>query len=248
MTVLFIKHIDIEGPGTIADFLDSNNVPHRTISPFDGDTYPDDPAACLAIVSLGGPMNVYEEEQYPFLKLEDSFLKDAVKKEVPILGICLGAQLLAKAVGAEVTKADAKEIGWYKIPLTSDGREDPLFRGIDNELNVFHWHGDTFKIPAEGKRIAESKICPNQAFRYGKNAYGIQFHIEVTKQMISEWIDAYRDELDTLKGIIFPENLLTPSLPSPIEGEEKGGGGYATYNQQAEHFYSNFFKLAGVVK
>ncbi|MGR3309818.1 MAG: type 1 glutamine amidotransferase [Candidatus Brocadiales bacterium] len=231
MTILFIKHIDIEGPGTIADFLDSNNVPHRTISPFVGDAYPDDPTTCSAIVSLGGPMNVYEEEKYPYMKLEDSFLKDAVKKEVPILGICLGAQLLAKAVGAKVVKAEAKEIGWYKVPLTSDGKEDPLFHGINNELNVFHWHGDTFNIPDGGKRLAESEICPNQAFRYGENAYGIQFHIEVTEPMIHEWTRAYKDELDALS---LPANQLV-SLPAE------------TYTQQARQFYSNFFRLAGVV-
>jgi GMP synthase (glutamine-hydrolysing) len=232
MTVLFIKHIDIEGPGTIADFLDSNNVPHRTISPFDGDAYPDDPAACSAIVSLGGPMNVYEEEKYPFLKLEDSFLKDAVKKEVPILGICLGAQLLAKAVGAKVERAKAKEIGWYKIPLTSEGKEDPLFHGIDNELNVFQWHGDTFNIPDGGKHLAESKLCPNQAFKYGRNAYGIQFHVEVTEQMIIEWTKAYKDELDTLS---LPASQLV-SLPAD------------NYTHQAIQFYSNFFRIAGVIR
>ncbi|HHT9125489.1 MAG TPA: type 1 glutamine amidotransferase [Candidatus Brocadiia bacterium] len=234
MTVLFIKHIDIEGPGTIADFLESNNVPHRTINPFKGDTYPDDPKTCSAIVSLGGPMNVYEEEKYPFLKLEDSFLRDAVRKEVPILGICLGAQLLAKACGAKVEKAKAKEIGWYKIPLTSKGKKDPLFRGIDNELNVFQWHGDTFNIPDGGVRLAESNICPNQAFRYGKNAYGIQFHVEVTKQMIQEWIEAYKGELDTLKGIVYPKKLIKES---DVNGE--------AYNQQASQFFSNFFRLAG---
>ena len=216
----------------MADFLDSNNVPHRTINPYDGNSYPDDPKTYSAIVSLGGPMNVYEEGKYPFLKLEDNFLKDAIKKEVPILGICLGAQLLAKAVGAKVVKAKAKEIGWYKIPLTSDGTKDPLFQGIDNELNIFQWHGDTFNIPDGGKRLAESEICPNQAFRYGRNAYGIQFHIEVTRQMIQDWIKAYKDELDTLS---LPASQLV-SLPAEA------------YNRQARQFYLNFFRLAGVIR
>ncbi len=146
---------------------------------------------CEAVVSLGGPMNVYETDKYPFLDVEEDFLKKTLKKEIPVLGICLGAQLLAKAAGAEVRKAKHKEIGWCKIDLTEEGMRSPLFNGLNRNLEVFQWHEDTFDIPGRGVRLAESQACINQAFRFGRNAYGLQFHVEVTPQMIGSWINKY---------------------------------------------------------
>ncbi len=235
--VLIIRHIDIEGPGTLGDFMEKNDIPHQVVNAFLEDSYVEEPGDYSAIVTLGGPMGVYDDEEiYPFLRWEDAFLKRTIRENVPTLGICLGAQLVAKAAGARITEAPAKEIGWSNVSLTEDGREDPLFEGLPAEILVFQWHGDTFEIPGGGKRLAESAICPNQAFRVGSRAYGLQFHLEVTPPMINQWIDAYKEELDSLKGTVDPKEIARQS-------EENSN----TCNGQAEQFYRNFFNISGIL-
>lgn len=211
MKGLIVRHIDIEGPGRLGEFLASKGISLDFIELENGDRLPDAIGEYGFIVILGGPMNVYEEDKYPFLKYEDGLIKDAIKKEIPLLGICLGAQLIAKATGAKVFKNRAKEIGWYDISLTEDGLSDPMFKGVEREFSVFQWHGDTFSIPGGGVLLAESELCKNQAFRY-RSAYGLQFHIEVTFEMIKEWIDSYKDELNSLKGIVDPGKIIKESL------------------------------------
>ena len=134
-------------------------------------------------------MNVYEEAKYPFLKLEDAFIKKTIDKGVS-LGICLGAQLLSKAMGAKVVKAPQKEIGWFEVNITDEGKKDSVFKGAKPTLRVFQWHEDMFEIPNGGVLLADSKNGINQAFKFGKNAYGFQFHIEVTGEIISKWVNA----------------------------------------------------------
>ncbi len=138
-------------------------------------------------------MNVYEEEEYPFLVREDRLIKDAIKRDIPILGICLGAQLIAKAAGARVYKGEKKQIGWYPLRMTERAGEDPLFSGFPEELQVFQWHGDTFDLP-EGATLLARDDLYHQAFRYGK-AYGLQFHLEITEGMIRDWISEYEKEV-----------------------------------------------------
>ena len=232
MKVIIIKHIGIEGPGTIADFLNDNNIPYKVIDIFNGESLPDSCSDTSAIITLGGPMNVYEEDKYPFLKKEDEFLKEAIEKDLPTLGFCLGAQLIAKAKGAIVMKAPEKEIGWFKISLDRNGTHDPLFRDFPRGIDVFQWHGDTFEIPDGAIKLAESELCPNQAFRIGNNVYGLQFHIEVTGEMIQQWIDSYRDEINSLKDLVNPDQIITDTASKS-----------ASYRTQARKFYSNFFKL-----
>lgn len=193
--ILFIKHIAIEGPGAFGDFSSDSQYKARTIELDNGGTLPEDLRDIQAIVILGGPMNVYEEEKYPFLKHEDTFLKKAIKKEIPILGICLGAQLIAKACGAVVKKAQQEEIGWFLVDLTEEALKDPLFTGLSEKIYVFQWHGDTFEIPDNATLLATSKTCKNQAFKCG-NAYGLQFHVEVTDKEIKAWPEEYFDKSD----------------------------------------------------
>lgn len=188
--ILIIKHIEIEGPGTLGEFFKETAWQTRIVELDKGDTLPS-VDECEAIISLGGPMNVYEEAKYPFLKEEDKLLKRALGKGIPVLGICLGAQLLAKACNAKVKKAPQKEIGWFKVNLTDAGKREPLFENMPASLSVFQWHEDTFAIPKGALHLAESQTCLNQAFRFGRNAYGLQFHVEVTPEMIDSWISAY---------------------------------------------------------
>lgn len=197
--ILIIKHISIEGPGIIGEFFKNPAWKVETIELDKGDKLPEALSEIEATIILGGPMNVYEERKFPFLKDEDIFLKKAIKEEIPVLGICLGAQLLAKACGAKVKKAEQEEIGWYKVNLTKEGMKDLLFEGLNQELDVFQWHEDTFEIPEKGTLLATSDSCKNQAFRFGKNAYGLQFHIEVTPSMVESWIEEYLDSKDKIK-------------------------------------------------
>ena len=195
MNVLIVKHVDSEGPGSIEVHLEREKVPYQILNLEQSNHFPklDD---LTHIILLGGPMNVYEENQYPFLRQEDLFIKEAIQRGKRILGICLGAQLIAKALRAKVYKAPVKEIGWYDLSLTEEGRADPLFSRFPKTFSAFQWHGDTFDIPNAGKRIATSSPVPNQAFRYGENAYGLQFHLEVTEEMIEQWMKDYDEEFE----------------------------------------------------
>ena len=189
--ILIVKHIDIEGPGTLGDFLISRREPFQIIDLGAGDRLPASPNDLKAVVVLGGPMNVDEEDRYPFLKPENDFIQKVLKENIPFLGICLGSQLLAKACGAKVIKSPVKEIGWYKVRLTPEGEKDPFLAGFKSQEPVYQWHGDMFQIPAGGQLLATAQGCPHQALKVGRNAYGLQFHVEVTDKSIKEWGDEY---------------------------------------------------------
>jgi GMP synthase (glutamine-hydrolysing) len=200
MNALIIKHVAIEGPGLFEYCLKQEKIPYQILNLTSGVHLPK-LDGFTHIVFLGGPMNVYEEDRYPFLKDEDLFIKEAIQRGKAILGICLGAQLVAKALGAKVSKAPAKEIGWYDVSLTEIGLQDPLFSNLPKTFPVFQWHEDTFEIPKAGKLIATSSPVPHQAFRYGEKVYGLQFHLEVTEEMIREWMETYEEEF---KGLQLP--------------------------------------------
>ena len=184
------------------------------------------------LVFLGGPMNVYEEDRYPFLNEEDLFIKEAIQRGKSILGICLGAQLIAKALGAKVFKAAVKEIGWYDVSLTRIGSIDPFFSHLPRAFSVFQWHGDTFEIPHGAVLIATSSFVPHQAFRYGDNAYGLQFHLEVTQEMIRQWMETYEDEFE---GAAPP-----PSSKQKILAETQAK--IDSYRRLGMTFLKNFFR------
>jgi GMP synthase-like glutamine amidotransferase len=188
--ILIIKQVEQEGPGLIEKIFAENGWGLKTVELSHGEKLPSDFDETGALVVLGGPMNVYEEKQYPFLKEEESLIRKALIEEVPILGICLGAQLLAKTCGARIKKAPQKEIGWYKVEKTGDGKKDALFKESPDHVQVFQWHEDTFDIPEGAVLLAEGKDCKNQAFRVGLNAYGLQFHIEVTEDMVQSWLQS----------------------------------------------------------
>lgn len=193
--VVFIKHVEIEGPGLFLGFLKEFGFKTAIIDLSKGESLPD-VGLCQAIIVLGGPMNVYETDKYSFLSREEKFLKDALSKEIPILGICLGAQILAKVGGAQIKKSPLREIGWYEVRLTDDGKEDILFNGLGDKLSVFQWHEDTFDIPKEAKLLAKGDICKNQALVIGKCAWGLQFHPEMNKRMLKSWLEYYNEDID----------------------------------------------------
>ena len=189
--ILFIKHVDIEGPETLGAFFEKKGFALSEVDLYHGHRLPSDLKGVDAVVSLGGPMNVYEEDKYPFLKDEDIFLKKVLKEHVPFLGICLGSQLLAKAAGGKVVRSPQAEIGWFDITLRQQGLTDPLFAGLDPVMEVYQWHGDMCVVPPGGVHLAFSDRCPVQAFRVGTKAYGLQFHAEITDKSIDEWSRDY---------------------------------------------------------
>ena len=184
------------------------------------DHIPTSPLGYDAIVILGGPMAVYDNLAY--LQKEQELIRNAIKNETPLLGICLGSQLIAQATGGRVYKGEKKEIGWYNVYLTPASSND-IFRGFTNKaIRIFQWHGDTYDLPANAKILAYSDLYP-QAFRIG-SAVGIQFHFEVNDDLIQTWINEYSDDLITEK--IKPESLL----PAPKEVGELAAQGRRIYD------------------
>ncbi len=169
------------------------------------------------IVVLGGPMNVDETDNYPYLATEIRLLEQAVERGMPILGICLGAQLLARALGAQVRPNAEKEIGWYDVEPTREGLRDPLFSHFAADEKIFQWHGDTFDIPEGAVHLASAAACTNQAFRFGDCAYGLQFHLEVDAAMIERWlgVPGHITEIEAEGGRICP-NEIRRSTPNHI--------------------------------
>jgi len=190
MRILVLKHVDCEGLGVWEEFCRGEGIAVDVAQLHRGDPLPP-PGRYHGVVSLGGPMNVYQEEIYPFLKMEDQFIREALAGGVPFLGICLGGQLLAKAVGGIVMLNAAKEIGWHRVTLNEMGVRDPLFAGLPESFTVFQWHSDTFRPPVQAVPLASSPLCQHQAFRLRGFAYALQFHLEVTAPMIGEWARAY---------------------------------------------------------
>ena len=160
-------------------------------------------AQAAGLVVMGGPMSVHNVDQYPFLAAEVAWLQEAVAQQLPTLGICLGAQLLAKAMGARVYPSGTKEIGWYRLDVLPAAGEDRLFAGCQPSETVFQWHGDTFDLPPGALPLAQGAACRQQAFRAGPSAWGLQFHVEMTPEMLDLWLDepGNRDELSHLDYI-----------------------------------------------
>jgi GMP synthase-like glutamine amidotransferase len=143
---------------------------------------------------MGGSMNIYEEEKYPWLKEEKKFIAEAIAANKILLGICLGSQLIADVLGGKVSKNKFKEIGWFPVSLTREARDSSIFSSLPGTFTAFHWHGDTFKIPYGAARIAQSEGCVNQAFECGR-AIGLQFHLEYSKKSIDLMFQNCSDEL-----------------------------------------------------
>lgn len=229
--ILIFKHVPFEGPGTLRDALLERGVRHREVNLYEEEA-PNSLDNCGGLIIMGGPMNVYEEDEYPFLRDEDRIIKEALARRLPMVGVCLGAQLMAKAAGAKVTKGAKKEIGWYPLHLTEEARKDQAFKALPNEVEVFQWHGDTFDIPKGAVRLASSELFPNQAFRIGENAYALQFHIEVTSQIIEEWVRINEGELHGVRDYIDPGTILS-------ESSRKAGD----LGKLAESIYKGLFNI-----
>jgi GMP synthase (glutamine-hydrolysing) len=182
--VLAFRHVPFEGLGHIQPALERRGVSVECVDLYQGRSVPDC-ATADGLIFMGGPMSV--NEGLPYLETEIAILRQALERRQPVLGVCLGSQLLARAAGARVYANGRKEIGWYDVFRTPAGEADPLLGEFSARRTVFHWHGDTFDLPPGAEWLAFSEACRNQAFRLGANAYGLQFHLEVTPEMIADW-------------------------------------------------------------
>jgi GMP synthase (glutamine-hydrolysing) len=198
--VVALQHMACEGIAGMEKALKGKGIGCDYVPLHEGASIPGDISGYSGIIILGGPMNVYQETEYAFLRDENTFIKKILKEDKPVLGICLGAQLIAKAAGAKVLTGHRKELGWYDVDITNAGAKDPLFKGFPERFNAFQWHGDTFQIPKGATKLASSEIFPNQAFRLG-NACALQFHIEVLEETIEDWMAVYIEELESLDYI-----------------------------------------------
>ena len=193
--VLVIRHDSVEGPGRIAQALEAAGLSHRVVRVDRREPVPDTLGDAPALVVMGGPMGVYQMDRYPHLKQEVGLIQHALEQGRPVLGICLGSQLLAHALGARVYPGPVKEIGWYPISLTPAARDDPRWRGIASPFPAFVWHGDVFDRPSGSTPLAASDLTPLQAYAAGANTYGLLFHLEVDAAQVKDMCRAFRGEL-----------------------------------------------------
>lgn len=195
-----------------------------------------DPTPYRAIILLGGPQHLYADTHLAYLSQEQIMLRQAVAREIPTLGICLGGQLLAGALGASVYHSDTCEIGFYRIPLTEAGRQDPLFAGLPGHQLAFHWHEDVFDLPAGALLLASNENAPHQAFRYGPHAYGLQFHIELDAALADTWLH------DPVCAREISETLHDENAPARLAREWAECA--ATYQDHTRIMFENFLRIA----
>jgi len=186
--VLVFQHVAYEPLGVLDPMLRDAKHRIKYVNFYRHPTAQPNLKGYQALIVLGGPMNVDEIEQYPHLKTEIDVIQQAIKKDIPILGICLGAQLIAHALGANVYKADGLEVGWYDLKKNSAGQDDKLIKHFKDSEKLFQWHGRTYDTPKNAVNLLSTEMCPNQAFRYGDKVYGLQFHLEVTEPVVTRWL------------------------------------------------------------
>jgi GMP synthase (glutamine-hydrolysing) len=211
MKIHFLQHAVFEGLDCIAGWIDARDHVLTCSKLYQGDPLPELTGLEWLIV-MGGPMNVDETDRYPWLKHERKFIQAAIENRLLVTGICLGAQLIARALGAKVAKNPYKEIGWF--PVTRDGAvsSGPLAGVFPERFDALHWHGDTFELPAGAARIASSAACPNQGFVYQDRVIALQFHLELTAAGLQRLIEHCAGEI-----------VAAPYIQSPAEMRADAG-------------------------
>jgi GMP synthase (glutamine-hydrolysing) len=185
--VLIVQHAFYEHPAVIRRALQTQGLPTLLIHPYRGDAYPE-LSEIAGMVSLGGPMSANDEREHPWILAECDLLRGCVASDLPVVGVCLGGQMMARATGGRVVKNHVAEVGWFPIELNAEGQRDRVVGAAGATPLVYHWHNDTFEPPAEAMHLAQSKHCPRQAYRIGERAYGFQFHPEADHQLVHEWL------------------------------------------------------------
>lgn len=236
MRFLVFQHIACEHPGIFRDFLQADGIAWDTVELDEGEAIPPlDRYDALWV--MGGPMDVWEEDQHPWLIAEKQAIRTAVRDlKMPYLGLCLGHQLLAAALGGTVGKMARPEVGILDIDLTNAGRSDPIFAGLPRRLAALQWHGaEVQRPPTDAVVLAQSPLCPIQGMRIGKQAYGLQCHIELLEQTVQDWsaVPAYACALDAALGDGAMARLdIAAKQQMPV------------FNRTARAIYDNFMQIA----
>jgi len=200
--VLAFRHEPLVDVGHIRPALEKRGIGLETVDLYREGTPMPDASEASGLIFLGGTMSVNDDR--PYLRREIQLITEAVERRQPVLGVCLGAQLMARALGSRVYRNGAPEIGWSEIYFSEGASEDSVFSGFGSSQMMFHWHGETFDLPADATRLAYSRLCRNQAFRVGRSAYGLQFHAEVTPAMIADW--CAHDACGAVRELLEPIN------------------------------------------
>jgi GMP synthase (glutamine-hydrolysing) len=235
-TALILTHEPHEGPGQFGDILAAHGYDRKIIYTPKEDLKEIDPLAADLVLVMGGPMGVYETEEYPFLKDEIKFLAARIAADLPTLGVCLGAQLIAAALGEKVFKGKpGQEIGWNPLKLTGTAKKHPVRHLDPANTNMFHWHGDTFELPKGAELLASSSMYPNQVFGFGKKTLALQCHPEMTYAMIKDWATTLDDRMGGSK--------ITGSHAELDSQTEKN---IATMNRQSKLFFEEWLESVGL--
>ncbi len=233
--VLALQHALDDPPGYLHEILQEYDIACEVIN-VEASPIPD-PTMYDALLVLGGMQHVPADDKYPYLVQEKVLIRRAVEQGVPYLGICLGGQLLAHALGAEVKPHHTIEFGFFEVELTQEGMADPLFQGLPARPQVFRWHMDVFAIPPGGVRLATNGHVPNQAFRYGDRAYGLQYHIELNPEMLHTWLHYAAQDEDII-------NTLGQKALDRVAQEESLR--YPIYRHHTRILFENFLKMSGL--
>ncbi|MEZ7195310.1 type 1 glutamine amidotransferase [Pseudodesulfovibrio karagichevae] len=194
MRIHTLEHVPFEGPAALEEWALANGHTLARTPVYAGGPLPA-PEDFDFLAVLGGPMSVHDEAEHPWLTAEKALLRRVVETGKPMLGVCLGAQLLAEILGGAVTRNPEPEIGWLEVEATAEGADSPLFKGMPGAFTAFHWHGETFSIPPGGVRLAKSRACANQAFAFGERILGVQFHLETTPRSMELLLENCADEI-----------------------------------------------------
>ncbi len=234
--ILVFQHVAAEPLGTLDPLIRARGHRIRFVNFEREPGAQPDVERYRGLVVLGGPMNVEDHARRPHLRTELRAIERMLELNRPVLGICLGAQLLAHALGAPVTRASRPEIGWYPLHTTADGRTDPVLAPLGERAPVFQWHGCRFDIPRDAVHLARSDGCEQQAFRWGERAYGFQFHLEMDAPLVERWLanPAYRDELAT-SGLPHDADAIRAQTREHI----------AAMQRRAGAVFNNFLDLVG---
>lgn len=209
MRIHYLQHVPFENPGSILAWAKANQCVVTSTQLYNNEALPDLNEFDWLVV-MGGPMNIYEEVEYPWMKAEKELIKETIKANKVVLGMCLGSQLIADIIGGKVVQNNQKEIGWFPVSFTEQAKASPLFSFFPDNPVVFHWHGDTFvELPQEATVIAASAACKNQAFVYQKRVFGFQFHLENTLPIIKDLITNCGDEMIPGDYVQSPQEVLS---------------------------------------
>ena len=206
--ILVLQQVPHEGLGTLYGAIRRAGATEQVIPTYAGAEIPTDLSGYAGLIIMGGPMSVNDVD--PVLATQLTLVERAIADDFPVLGICLGAQLIARAAGARIYRGQA-EIGWFSVHPSMESAEDPLFTGLPSPLPVFQWHGEGFDLPHGAVHLASSPAFPHQAFRLGNNVYGLQFHLEMEDHMIKEWMEANAADLRAAQGQVDLDDLTRDS-------------------------------------